>query len=156
DLIAIGAATNANSIEVWLNTSPNSGADLGLLSPTASAGPYVVGTNVTFTADVINQGPQDATGVTFMDTLPTGLTFVSATATPGSCVQANGVVSCTIGALASAFGSNISVVVTPTALGMVSNTMNVTGNQPDPVPGNNSATQTFTVVPLVTLTVTDA
>jgi uncharacterized repeat protein (TIGR01451 family) len=152
----IAVAVGSNTIEVWLNTSPTSGADLSLLSATVSGGPYVAGSNITFTTDVINQGPQDATGVTFTDTLPNGLTFVSATATPGSCVQANGVVSCAIGTLASAFGSSISIVVTPTALGTVSNTMSVAGNQPDPVPGNNSATQTFTVVPLVTLTVTDA
>jgi uncharacterized repeat protein (TIGR01451 family) len=154
DLIA--RSVTSNDIEVLLNTSPTSGADLRLLSPAVSAGPYLVGTNVTFTTNVLNQGPQDATGVTFTDTLPNALSFVSATATPGNCVQANGVVSCTIGTLASAFGSSISMVVTPTSLGAVSNTMSVAGNQPDPVPANNSATQTFTVVPLVTLTVTDA
>ena len=153
DLIAIGAA---NNIEVWLNTSPTSGADLGLLSPTVSAGPYAVGTNVTFSANVQNQGPKDATGVTFTDTLPTDLNFVSATATPGSCVQAHGIVNCSIGALASASESNISIVVTPTAVGTVSNTMNVTGNEPDLVPANNTATQAINVVPLLTLTVTDA
>ena len=153
DLIAIGAA---NNIEVLLNTSPTSGADLGLLSPTVSAGPYAVGTNVTFAANVLNQGPKDATGVTFTDTLPTDLNFVSATAAPGSCVQAHGIVNCSIGALASASESNISIVVTPTAVGTVSNTMNVTGNEPDLVPTNNTATQTINVVPLVTLTVTDA
>jgi uncharacterized repeat protein (TIGR01451 family) len=153
DLVAIGAA---NNIEVWLNTSPTSGADLGLLSPTVSAGPYAVGTNVTFSANVLNQGPKDATGVTFTDTLPTDLNFVSATATPGSCVQAHGIVNCSIGALASASESNISIVVTPTAAGTVSNTMNVTGNEPDLVPANNTATQAINVVPLVTLTVTDA
>ena len=153
DLIAIGAA---NNIEVLLNTSPTSGADLGLLSPSVTAGPYAVGTNVTFTANVLNQGPKDATGVTFTDTLPTDLNFVSATATPGSCVQAHGIINCSIGALASTSESNISIVVTPTAVGTVSNTMNVAGNEPDLAPGNNSATQTINVVPLVTLTVTDA
>jgi uncharacterized repeat protein (TIGR01451 family) len=152
DLIAIGTA---NNVEVWLNTSPTSGADLDLPSPTVSAGPYVVGTNLTFTANVVNQGPQDATGVIFTDTLPSGLTFVSATATPGSCVQTNGVVSCTIGALASAFESNISIVVAPTATGTLTNTMNVTGTQTDPNAANNSATQTLSIVPVFTLTVTD-
>jgi uncharacterized repeat protein (TIGR01451 family) len=156
DVIAIGVGTNANNIEVWLNTSPTSGADLAVLSPAASAGPYVVGANVTFTANVVNQGPTDATGVTFTDTLGSGLTFVSATATPGSCVQTNGGVSCTIGALASAFESSINIVSTPTVLGTISNTMSVAGNEPDPVSANNSATQTVDVVPVFVLTVTDA
>ena len=155
DLIAIGDANN-NNIEVWLNTSPTAGADLAVLSPTVSAGPYVAGSNITFTTDVINQGPHDATGVTFTDNLSSGLTFVSATATPGSCVQANGVVSCTIGALASGFDSSISIVATPTAVGTISNTMSVSGNQPDSVSTNNSATQTLSIVPVFALTVTDA
>jgi uncharacterized repeat protein (TIGR01451 family) len=111
---------------------------------------------VTFTANVVNQGPQDATGVIFKDTIPSGLTFVSATATPGSCVQASGVVSCTIGALASAFESSISIVATPASVGTLSNTMNVSGNESDPVSANNTATQNVTVVPVFTLTITDA
>ena len=155
DIIAVGIGTGSN-VEVLLNTSPTSGTDLALLSATVSAGPYVVGTNVTFTANVINQGPQDATGVVFTNTLPSGLTFVSVTATPGSCVQTNGVVSCTIGALASAFGSSINIVATPTAVGTISNTMSVSGNESDPIPTNNSATQSLTVVPVFVLTVTDA
>jgi uncharacterized repeat protein (TIGR01451 family) len=154
DLIARGA--NSNDIEVLLNTSPTSGADLGLLSSTVSAGPYLVGTNVTFTTNVLNLGPQDATGVTFTDTLPNGVTFVSASAAQGSCVQSNGIVTCNIGALASASSATITINVTPTAIGTISNNMSLTANEPDLVPGNNSATQTFTVVPLVTLTVTDA
>lgn len=153
DLIAIGTA---NNVEVWLNTSSSSGADLDLPSPMVSAGPYVVGTNVTFTANVVNQGPQGATGVIFTDTLPSGLTFVSATATPGNCVQSNGVVSCTIGALSSAFESSINIVATPSAVGTASNTMTVSSNQPDPVSANNSATQTISIVPVFALAVTDA
>lgn len=153
DVIAIG---DSNNIEVLLNNSPNSGTDLTILSPSVSAGPYAVGMNLTFTAETINQGPQDATGVTFTDTLPNGVNFVSATATPGSCVQLNGIVNCSIGALASAFNSIVTIVATPTAVGTITNTMNVSGNESDLVPGNNSATQTVTIVSLVTLTITDA
>jgi uncharacterized repeat protein (TIGR01451 family) len=153
DLIAVGPA---NNITVWLNSSPTTGADLGVLSSIVSAGPYVVGSNLTFTVNAVNQGPQNATGVTFLDTLPNGVNFVSATATQGSCVQANGVVTCTVGSLASAFSASASIVVTPTAVGSIANTMSMAANEPDLVPGNNSASQTVTVVPLETLTVTDA
>jgi uncharacterized repeat protein (TIGR01451 family) len=153
DLIAVGTA---NNIEVLLNTSPTSGADLGLISSSLSPPTAAVGANVTITADVFNLGPQDATGVTFTDKLPNGVSFVSAMATPGSCVQSQGIVSCSIGALASVFDSKVNIVVTPTVVGAISNSMNVTANEPDPVPGNNSATQTGTVLPAVTLTVTTA
>ena len=153
DLIAVGTA---NDINVWLNTSPASGADLSLISPSAGPLPSTVGTNLTFTADVINQGPQDATGVTFTDTLPAGTSFVSALATQGSCVQSVGVVTCAIGSLASAFDASVNIVATPTAVGSITNTMNVTANEPDLAPANNSATQTVSVVPVFMLTVTDA
>jgi uncharacterized repeat protein (TIGR01451 family) len=153
DLIARGTA---NDIAVLLNTSPASGADLGIIQSGASPGPVGVGTNLTYTADVLNQGPQDATGVTFTDTLPNNVNFVSATATQGSCVQSHGIVTCNIGSLASAFDSTVSIVVTPTAVGTITNSMNVTVTEPDLVDANNSATQTSTVAAVYTLTVAKA
>jgi uncharacterized repeat protein (TIGR01451 family) len=153
DLIFVATS---NNIDVQLNTSPTSGADLGVFSLGASPTPAGVGTDLTFTASVLNLGPQAATGVTFTDTLPTGVNFVSATATPGSCVQSNGIVKCSVGALASALNSKVSIVVTPTAVGTITNSMSVTANEPDPVAGNNNATQTVKVVAMLTLTVTKA
>ncbi len=151
DLIGLGTT---NDIAVLLNTSPTSGADVGILSSGASANRVGVGTNLTYTADVLNQGPTDATGVVFTDTLPNNVNFVSATASQGSCAQSHGIVSCTMGSLASAFDSTVSIVVTPTVTGTITNLMGVAANEPDPVPANNTATQTTTVVPVFTLTVT--
>jgi uncharacterized repeat protein (TIGR01451 family) len=151
DLIAVGTA---NDIDVLLNTSPVSGADLGVLFLGSSPEPVGVGTNLTFTADVLNLGPHDATGVTLTDTLPNNVNFVSATATQRSCVQSHGIVSCTIGALASVFDSKVSIVVTPTVAGAITNSMSVTANETDPVSANNTATQTADVVPVFKLTVT--
>jgi uncharacterized repeat protein (TIGR01451 family) len=153
DLIFVGTENNIN---VLLNTSPTSGADLGIFCPGASPTPVGIGTNLTFTADVLNLGPQDATDVTFMDTLPNGVNFVSATATPGSCVQSNGIVKCSVGSLVSALDSKVSIVVAPTAVGTITNSMSVTANEPDPISGNNNATQTVSVVAMLTLTVTEA
>ena len=150
DLIAVGTA---NDIDVLLNTSPASGADLNILSSAASPEPVGVGNDLTFTAHVLNQGPKDATGVTFTDTLPNNVNFVSATASPGSCAQTNGIVTCSVGALASAFDFMVNIVVTPTVAGMLTNTMNVIAHEIDPVLSNNSATQPTTVVPVFKLTV---
>jgi uncharacterized repeat protein (TIGR01451 family) len=151
DLIALGAT---NDIDVLLNTSPNSGADLGILSSAASPEPVGIGGNLTYTAHVLNQGPQNATGVTFTDSLPNNVSFVSASASHGSCVQANGIVTCNVGALASPFDFTVNIVVVPTVLGTLTNTMSVTANETDPNPADNSATQTTTVVPVFKLTVT--
>jgi uncharacterized repeat protein (TIGR01451 family) len=155
DLIATDFS-NGNLV-VFLNTSPGSGADLTLLSSQSKPGflgAVPLGTNITFSTDVMNQGPQDATGVIFTDTLPNNVTFVSANASQGSCAQANGTVSCNIGSLPVAVDSQVSVIVTATAVGTSSNTMDVTGNQPDLAPSNNTATQTVTAVRMFTLTVT--
>jgi uncharacterized repeat protein (TIGR01451 family) len=153
DLIFVGTANNIN---VQLNITPTSGADLGILSSTVSPLPAGVGANVTFTAHVLNLGPQDATGVSLTDTLPNNVNFLSATATQGSCVQSKGIVACSIGSLTSASDSQVSIVVSPTVAGTITNSMSVTASEPDPIPGNNNVTQTGTVVAMLTLTVTKA
>jgi uncharacterized repeat protein (TIGR01451 family) len=153
DLIAIGTA---NDIDVLLNTSPASGADLVLHSSGASPQPVGIGRSLTYTAQAGNQGPQDATGVKFTDTLPNNVSFVSASISQGNCVQSNGIVSCNVGSLASPFDFTANIVVIATTAGTGTNTMNVTANETDPIPANNSATQTTTVVPLFKLTVTGA
>jgi uncharacterized repeat protein (TIGR01451 family) len=151
DLVSLGPG---NAVSVFLNTSPTSGADLGIMQASASPEPVGVGNNLTYTADVLNEGPKDATGVTLTDTLPSGATFVSATATQGSCIQSHGIVTCNIGSLASAFDAQATIIVTPSAPGSIMNSMEAAANEPDLVAGNNSAKQTSTVLPVYTLTVT--
>jgi uncharacterized repeat protein (TIGR01451 family) len=152
DLVSLDSANN--NVVVQLNSSPSSGADLALPQASASSEPVGLAQQLTYSADVLNEGPKDATGVTFSDTLPNGVNFVSATASHGTCVQSNLTVTCNVGALASGTDSVISIVVVPTAVGTITNSMNVTANETDPVPANNSATQSSTVVPVYTLTVT--
>ena len=151
DLIILEASTN--NIGVVLNTSPASGADLALSSG-VSPEPVGAARNLTYTADVRNFGPKNATGVTLTDTLPNGVTYVSATATQGSCTQSHLVVTCNLGALASPIDTAVTIVATaPTTAGSITNSMSVTATEPDLVPANNTATQTSTVVPVYKLTV---
>jgi uncharacterized repeat protein (TIGR01451 family) len=152
DLVSLDAANN--NIVVLLNGSPSSGADLALHRVNASSELVGLGQQLGYSADVVNEGPQGATGVTFSDTLPSSVNFVSATASQGTCVQSNLVITCNGGALASGTDWVISIVVVPTALGTIMNSMDVTANETDLVPANNSASQSSTVVPLYTLTVT--
>jgi uncharacterized repeat protein (TIGR01451 family) len=154
DLVVLQTANN--SIAVALNTSPTTGADLGVIQSGASPEPVGIATNLTYTADVLNEGPENATGAMFTDTLPNGVSFVSASATQGSCIQSHGIVTCNLGSLASAFDAVATIVVAPTATGTITNTMSVTATEPDLVSANNSATQNTTVVPVFTLTVAKA
>jgi uncharacterized repeat protein (TIGR01451 family) len=137
---------------VLINESPASGADLSIIQASASPEPVGIGMNFTYSTDALNEGPQDAAGVMLSDQLPSGTSFVSATPSQGSCSHANRTVTCNLGSLASAFDATVSLVVTPTATGTITNSVSVSGAQQDLAPANNSITQNTTVVPVFTLT----
>lgn len=102
---------------------------MNLSVPTVSPAEVGVGNQVTFQYTITNTGDV-ANNVNFTDNLPTsGATFVSATASPGTCSQANGgVVGCFIGTLNAGATATASVVVTPTANTIPSTTPVVVGN----------------------------
>jgi uncharacterized repeat protein (TIGR01451 family) len=89
-----------------------------------------------------------------MDTLPMGVTFVSATGTGWTCNQMGGVVTCTRASLAVGMAPDITIVVTPTATGTLTNNVTVMAAEPDPVAGNNSASAMTTVNASANLAIT--
>ncbi|HOX57104.1 MAG TPA: immunoglobulin domain-containing protein [Candidatus Paceibacterota bacterium] len=117
---------------------------------TASPDPVVAGQNLAYTLTVTNLGPEPAISVTLTDTLPASVTFVSAS--PG-CVHLGGQVVATVDALAAGSASNFTVVVTPNAEGLITNTLSVASLTPDPNSDNNSATNVTTVFAPPTITV---
>ncbi|MGI8785711.1 MAG: hypothetical protein ACR2L2_18920 [Acidobacteriota bacterium] len=121
--------------------------DLEVTTLTDSPDPVTVGSNLTYTATVINKGRSTATQVIVTDTLPAGVTFVSATSTQGGCSFSGGTVTCTLGTLLRNVSRTITIVVTPTTVGAKSNTVSISGNsgENDPVAGNNSRTVSTTV-----------
>lgn len=94
--------------------------------------------NITYTTVVTNNGPSTATGTTLTDTLPAGLTFVSATGT--GCGHVGSLVTCNIGTLTSGATSTVTIVATPTQGGGYPDTASVTGTVTDLDTGNNAAT----------------
>ena len=106
------------------------------------ADPVTEGDDVTYTITVTNNGPDAATSVLLTDTLPSGVTFVSASS---SCTEVSGVVTCDIGALANGASAMVEIVVTTTGVGTITNTAAVAGNQGDPDEGNNTDTENTTV-----------
>jgi len=119
-------------------------ADLSL-TKSDDPDPVTTAQNLTYALTVTNNGPADATGVTLTDNLPAGAAFVSATPSQGSCVEASGTVACDLGDLASGASATITIVVTPTTGGAITNTASVAGNETDPDDTNNHASTDTTV-----------
>ena len=113
------------------------------ITKTASTPTPNQNSNVTFTITATNNGPSDATGVQVTDSLPAGLTFVSAVPSAGTYTSGTGLWD--IGALANGANATLSIVATVTGTTAVTNTATKTAEvQPDPVAGNNTASATVT------------
>ena len=121
-------------------------ADLSV-SMTAFPTSLLQGGQVTFTIVVTNNGPFAATGVVLTNLLPANVNYVSSTTSQGFIL--GGGTLATLGTLP--FGSNavVTVTVSPTTTGNVTDTAEV-GLSPletDPVSFNNTASYTVTVGP---------
>lgn len=135
------------------NRSVVASADLEITK--SHTGNFTAGTNNnTYTIEVTNNGPSDATTFTVTDVLPTGLTFVSGTSTAGvnaSCINASQTVTCTGGPTIST-GQSSTITLTVAANADIAgnttldNTASVASATPDPNNANNtSPTDTVTI-----------
>jgi len=124
---------------------PPTNADLAL-TKSDSPDPVLAGDNFTYYIAVINNGPADATGVNVTDTLPPGTTYISHFTDNGTAYESAGIVTWNVG---NSVPAVLSIVVTaPSVSGNITNTANVSGNEPDPVPANNTVTENTTVTTL--------
>ncbi len=130
--IGLDGSGAIDSIEI---TTDSPLIDLELSKDVAPAA-VQVGDETVFTISVINQGPDDATGVVVTDTLPAGLTYVSDNA-GGAYDSATGV--WTIGDLAVGASATMDFTVTVDAVGSFTNEAEVTAANEediDSVPGD--------------------
>jgi serine protease len=119
------------------------------MSMTDSPDPVIVGGNLTYTVFLGNSGAFAANNVVVTDTLPPNVNLISVTASQGSCSGIS-VLNCNIGTLGPSANAVITIIVTPTAEGIVSDTANVTTSSFDPINTDNSATSVTTVGSAVT------
>jgi len=129
-------------------------ADLSIVK--SHTGKLVVGKQGHYTLTVHNGGPTEAAGaVTVTDTLPNGLTFVSATGSGWTCLNVLGAVTCTRAGLAAGTTSTIDLVVSvgAAAYPSVTNVASVSAPDADPDPTNNTSEDPGPVTPTVDLTV---
>ena len=141
-----GDSTPNNSVaaeddQASVVVTPNA-TDLSVTKTVSSSNP-LISTNVTYTVTVTNNGPAAASGVALTDSLPAGLTFVSATGS-GSTTYNSGTGVWTVGALASGANATLSIVATAGTAGTIVNTAQVsamTEFDTDSTPGNSVASE---------------
>ncbi|MGB7979201.1 MAG: isopeptide-forming domain-containing fimbrial protein [Candidatus Nanopelagicales bacterium] len=126
----------------------------------AHTGPVAVGKEVEFTLGVSNDGPSEARSVTMVDTLPEGLSYVSATGADWLCEPAGQVVTCALtgplGPKASAPSITLRVTVGPQAYPEAANVVVGQTSTPERTSDNNRATDLVRVPPLVDLALAKA
>jgi uncharacterized repeat protein (TIGR01451 family) len=116
-------------------------ADLSL-DKTDAPDPVAPRATLTYTLVATNNGPNDAPDARLLDTLPEGVTFVSASA---GCMHSAGQVECALGTLASGASATVTITVSSKARGVITNTARVGSSAPDPDTSNNTATTETTV-----------
>ncbi len=150
---SINLAASVSSTEMDLNTANNT---LNVTTPVSlpasdisvtgsvSPSPAIVGNIVTYSIVVSNSGPQVALNVSATDTLPAGLNYILATASPGSCTYTNGSVLCNLGNLVPGGAATITITAGVSAAGTYSNVLIAATASTDANSANNSA-----VIPLL-------
>lgn len=128
------------------------GANLSVMLSDAPD-PVTIGRNLIYTILVKNSGPDTATGVQVIDSLPAGVTFVSATASQGTYVRNGHIVTSQLGALANGATAIVRIVVKPETIGTISNTARVTATQHETAPTDNTSTQNTVVRGIADLSV---
>ncbi|MFC1944923.1 PQQ-binding-like beta-propeller repeat protein [Chloroflexota bacterium] len=152
DTIAQNLIVTTDELSLWVILIKEPLADLSVIIGD-SPDPVIAGNDLTYTVEVTNSGPDATTGVVVTDTLPAGVTFVSATPTQGSCSTSDGTVTCTMGNLGSGTSATVTIIVTPTTARTLKNAVSVTSNESDPDTENNMATENTTVNTTVNPTV---
>lgn len=109
--------------------------------------PVTAGGNLTYTATIANAGPDATSATAATVTLPpSGVTFVSATPSQGSCTG-TAPVSCSLGALAAGASATVTVVVTTTTGAVqLSATAGGSSTLTDPNAANNTSPAQVTSV----------
>ncbi len=146
---ALGLAAQLLSDVGWgaINTDSNS-VDLAV-SQSLSASKVDAGSQVTYTLTISNNGGFDATGGFLTNLLPDGASFVSASASQGSCSHANGVVSCGLGSLMGGGGSyTVTIVASMDTAGSQINTAIVHSVNPEAAQTDNVSVSTLSVAAL--------
>ena len=110
----------------------------------ADSASVLLGSNITYTITVLNNGPALATNVVVSDVLPTEVAFVSAVTSQGTSTQSAGLVTADLGPIDTTTVATVTIVVSTVSTGLVQNTA-IVSYPGDNVASNNSSTAFVTV-----------
>jgi len=128
--------TDMGAVEVAVD------ADLAITKTVTTDGRQ--GGNAVFSISVTNEGPDVAQNVVVTDVLPSQVTLLSATPSQGTC-SGTSTVTCSLGTLSAGANATISIVVSLTGTGAVTNTASVTSDSGDLDGTDNSDSASFTI-----------
>ena len=129
--------------DIWMWERPP-GADLAI-SILDSPDPVQLQSYVTYTINLTNHGPLDATNITMSDTLPNYTSLFSVTSTKGTCSQSGGIATCVIDTLAVGEQATVTVVAKALIGGTITNHASVSQTEIDYITENNIAYQSTEV-----------
>ncbi len=110
---------------------------------TASIGTVPVFSNGVYVLTVTNYGPSVSSNVLVSETLPLGVTLISATPTIGSTNRSGTSLTWNVGNLNTNAGGQLTVTVQPGSAGSFTSTAIVNANTPDPNPDDDFASATI-------------
>ncbi len=106
--------------------------------------PTAVRGELTYTLDLVNQGPGPAEQIQLTNTLPEA-EFLGVDSSQGTCGRQNSLITCQLGSLPAQEAIQVTIRLRPTREGNLINRAEVSARQLDPDPGNNSAEETTQV-----------
>lgn len=142
DVDVTSTEADVNTVNNTANSSivvnvPVATADLGV-TIAGSPNPVKRLSNVTYSITVNNIGPNNADSVKVTDTIPSGMRFVSASTSQGTC-SGSSTVTCLLGTLANGANASVTIVVQARSRGTYTNTVSVSSTTKDNNNSNNSA-----------------
>ena len=137
--ISNGWILNISSLSV---VAPTVDLAVGL---TASTNAAVVFSNLTYFITVTNAGPSTATGILITNVLPPGVNLVSSSASQGNWSANGSTLVCNVGTLVKDGTASASLVVTPSVLGPITNTIIASANEAEANFDDNTASVVTTI-----------
>jgi uncharacterized repeat protein (TIGR01451 family) len=143
-LAKAGARTLLTQTGVRCPPRSRGAVDLALAESLVPDGPLVVGERISYTLTVRNNGPETAMNVVVEDTLPSGLSFLSASAA-GAC-SGGQAITCSLGHLEAGASTSVAITAIAVSPGPIVATASVSAAGSDTHPGDDSVVVSSTIL----------